>query len=70
MAKELNITISESAGKAELYEIPFKPKDPNPALPISLAVSKQLAEFAGVGMYCFFPPLKWHKDQLIKLLSK
>lgn len=69
-AKSLNISISESAGKAELYEIPFKPKDPNPALPISLAVSKQLAEFAGIGMYSFFPPLTWHRDELIKLLSK
>jgi hypothetical protein len=70
IAKSLNVNVSESAGKAELYSLPYKPKDTNPTLPISLAVRKQLAEFAGVGMYSFFPALTWHKDQLIKLLLR
>ena len=69
-ATSLNTKLSECAGKAVLYQIPFRPKTRNHRCPLDGAMINKLSTFANVSESSRFPDIRWHKEELIQLLLR
>jgi hypothetical protein len=69
-AKEIDYRVSDSVGKTKLYNIPYRPKNYRPVMPIDEATEKNIIRHAVADRYSRLNNAEWHKDYLISLLTK
>jgi len=69
-ASEIDYTLNDSSGKAKLYNIPYRPKNYHPPMPVDSSTEQQLRHLASADRYSRLGNAEWHKDDLIKLLTK
>lgn len=69
-ATEIDYTLNDSAGKAKLYGIPYRPKNYHPSMPLDPSTEQHVRQLASADKYSRLSNAEWHRDELIKLLSR
>jgi hypothetical protein len=70
MAKEADTSLNDSACKAKLYDIPYRPKHPNPKSAIDEDVSRKVTRLWNIRKVMdIYPYHHWHKEDLINKLT-